>query len=196
VAKTTKVVRPRAAIKLFIRQPNTCMTKLLNWLAARPRPALLGLALLLTLSACNPNRVYEENVDLKSPTGDPYVWDVQQRPSFTFNITDTTVPYDVYFNVRNASGYGFYNLYLKHTLTGPDGRVVGQPLLHQMILLDPKTGEPRGAGAGDIFDHQFLALRKVKFARPGAYKLTLEQYMRQNQLPGIMSIGVGVEKSK
>ncbi|WP_254245003.1 gliding motility lipoprotein GldH [Hymenobacter sp. BRD67] len=87
--------------------------------------ALLALAGLASLSACDPNRVYEENVDLKSPTGDAYVWDVQQRPAFTFTITDTTARYNVFFNVRNASGYGFYNLYLKHTLTGPNGRPVG-----------------------------------------------------------------------
>ena len=166
------------------------MPKLLRGAAA----ALLALAAALTLSACDPNRVYEENTDLTSPSGAAYVWDVQQRPSFTFAITDTAARYNVYFNVRNAAGYGFYNLYLKHTLTGPDGRVVGQPLLHQMVLLDPKTGEPLGAGSGDIFDHQFLALRKVHFARPGNYKVTLEQYMRQNQLPGIMSVGVRVVK--
>ena len=170
------------------------MPKLLNWLVARPWPALLALAAAFTLSACDPNRVYEENIDLKSPTGDPYVWDVQQRPSFTFAIADTAARYDVYFNVRNAADYGFYNLYLKHTLTGPDGRVVGQPLLHQMIVLDPKSGEPLGSGSGDIYDHQFLALRKVHFARPGNYKVTLEQYMRQNQLPGIMSVGISVLK--
>jgi gliding motility-associated lipoprotein GldH len=163
------------------------MPTLLPRLAARRWPVLLALAALATLGACDPNRVYEENTDLKSPTGDPYVWDVQQRPNFTFAIAD--------FNVRNASAYGFYNLYLKHTLTGPDGRVVGQPLLHQLVLLDPKTGEPLGAGAGDIFDHQFLALRNVHFARPGNYKVTLEQYMRQNQLPGIMSVGVRVVKA-
>jgi gliding motility-associated lipoprotein GldH len=176
------------------KRVNHLLPTLPKWPVARPWPALLALITALTLSACDPNRVYEENTDLKSPTGDAYVWDVQQRPVFTFAIADTAARYDVYFNVRNASGYGFYNLYLKHTLTGPDGRVVGQPLLHQMVLLDPKTGEPLGAGAGDIFDHQFLALRKVHFARPGDYKLTMEQYMRQNQLPGIMAVGVRVVK--
>jgi len=65
-----------------------------------------------------------------------------------------------------------------------------------MTLMNPKTGEPLGAGAGDIFDHQFLALPHQHFARPGTYKLTLEQYMRQNQLPGIMSVGVRVAKGK
>ncbi|MDJ0366870.1 gliding motility lipoprotein GldH [Hymenobacter sp. H14-R3] len=163
-------------------------------LARRFWQALLPLAGAASLSACDPNRVYEDNVDLKSPSGDAYVWDVQQRPDFTFAITDTAARYDVYFNVRNASGYGFYNLYLKHTLTGPDGRPAGPALLHQMVLMDPKTGEPRGAGAGDIFDHQFLALPRQHFARAGTYKLTLEQYMRQNQLPGIMAVGVRVAR--
>ena len=152
---------------------------------------LLGAA---SLSACDPNRVYEKNTDLKSPAGDAYVWDVQQRPSFTFDIADTTARYDVYFNVRNAADYGFYNLYLKHTLAGPDGRPAGPALLHQLVLMNPKTGEPLGAGAGDIFDHQFLALPRQHFAKPGTYKLTLEQYMRQNRLPGIMAVGVRVAK--
>ena len=156
--------------------------------------ALLALAGVAALSACDPSRVYEENTDLKSPSGDAYVWDVQQRPTFTFAITDTTARYDVYFNVRNAADYGFYNLYLKHTLTGPNGRLAGPALLHQMVLMDSKTGQPLGAGAGDIFDHQFLALPRQHFARPGTYKLTLEQYMRQNQLPGIMAVGVRVAK--
>ena len=164
-------------------------------LARRGSLALLPLLGALGLSACDPGRVYEENTDLKSPSGDAYVWDVQQRPSFSFPITDTTARYDVYFNVRNAADYGFYNLYLKHTLVGPDGRPAGPALLHQLVLMDPKTGEPLGAGAGDIFDHQFLSLPHQRFAKPGTYKLTLEQYMRQNQLPGIMAVGVRVAKA-
>ena len=164
-----------------------------NSFAPRLLAVLAGAAL---LTACDPNRVYEETVDLKSPAGDPYVWDVQQRPTFSFTIADTAARYNVFFNVRNASGYGFYNLYIKHTLTGPGGRPQGPPLLHQLVLMNPKTGEPTGSGAGDIFDHQFLALRRVHFPRAGAYKLTLEQYMRQNQLPGIMDVGIRVEKLK
>ncbi len=163
---------------------------------ARRGAGLTGLALLTSvlLSGCDPQRVYEDNVELKSKTGDPYVWDVQQRPTFTFVITDTAALYDVYFNVRNAAGYGFYNLYLKHSLTGPDGRPASPALLHQVLLLDPKTGQPRGKGTGDIFDHQVLALPRQRFVRPGSYQLTLEQYMRQNQLPGIMAVGVRVAR--
>ena len=151
--------------------------------------ALPLLALLLALlPACDPNRVFEQNTDFAS-----YSWDVQQKPSFTFQIEDTTARYDLFFNVRNASAYGYYNLYLKHTLTGPAGPV-GTPRLHELILMDPKTGEPRGAGTGDIFDHQVRALRGIKFAQPGAYTLVMEQYMRQDQLPGLMAVGLHVAK--
>ena len=146
----------------------------------------LGMASLLT--ACDPNRVFEENTDFPK-----YSWDVQQKPSFTFAIADTTARYDVYFNVRYASAYSYYNLYLQASLKGPAGPL-GRPMLHQLLLLDPKTGEPRGKGTGDIYDLQALAMPNQHFAKPGNYTLTLEQYMRQDQLPGLMAVGVRVAK--
>jgi gliding motility-associated lipoprotein GldH len=147
------------------------------------------LGLLLGLAACDPGQVYEKNTDL-----DEYVWSVQVKPAFEFTIQDTTQRYDIYFNIRNASAYGYYNLYVQHTLTDPTGKPVSK-LLHQMLLMDPQTGEPSGSGTGDIYDHQFLALPRQQFHRAGTYKLVLEQYMRQDQLPGIMAVGVRVAKT-
>ncbi len=161
-------------------------------LNALPRRFLLCaaacLVLVSLLTSCDPNRVFEKNIDFEN-----YSWDVQQKPAFTFVIEDTTARYDIYFNVRHSSSYGFYNLYVKHSLTGPDGPV-GQPVLHQLLLMDPKTGEPKGSGTGDIYDLQLLALPNQRFARPGTYTLTLEQYMRQDQLPNLMAMGMRVAK--
>ena len=162
-------------------------------LLPRWRRAALLLLLVPALAACDPNRVYEDNTDLKTG-GQPYLWSVQNKPAFEFEITDPAQPYNVYLNVRNASGYGYYNLYIKATLFGPDGKPVEPSKLHQMILMDPKTGEPRGNGTGDIYDHQFLAMPRQRFPQAGKYRVVLEQYMRQDVLPGIMSVGVRVEK--
>ena len=151
-------------------------------------PLVAAFGLLGGLTACDPNRVFEQNIDFPK-----YSWDVQQKPAFTFAIEDTTARYDVFFNVRYASAYGFYNLYVKHTLKGPAGPV-GPQLLHQMLLMDPKTGEPKGSGTGDIYDIQLLALRNQHFSKAGNYTLTLEQYMRQDQLPGLMAVGVRVAR--
>ena len=153
------------------------------------RRLFLLLPLLAALAACDPNQVFEQNTDFAN-----YSWDVQKKPAFAFEIADTLARYNVYFNVRNAAGYPYYNLFVKATLIGPAGPA-GTPRLHQMLLMDPKTGEPLGSGTGDIYDHSILALPHQRFGRAGRYTLTLEQYMRQDQLPGLMAVGVRVVKS-
>lgn len=148
----------------------------------------IGLGCVGLLTACDPDRVFEENTDFPNSS-----WDVQKKPAFTFAISDTAARYDVYFNVRYASMYSYYNLYLQASLSGPAG-LVAPPRLHQMLLLDPKTGEPKGKGTGDIYDLQALALPNQRFSKPGNYTITLEQYMRQDQLPGLMAVGVRVAR--
>ena len=152
---------------------------------------LLGALLLsLALSSCNNNRVFEKNKDF-----DNNAWRISDIQEFNFDIKDTSKKYEIFFNVRNALFYEYYNLYVKHTLIGPDGKVISTSL-HEMFLMDKKTGEPLGEGAGDIFDHQILALKKQQFSQPGTYTLKLQQYMRRDPLPGIMSVGVRVEKQE
>jgi len=60
--------------------------------------------------------------------------------------------------------------------------------------MDKTTGEPLGDGAGDIFDHQVLGLKNQVFPQNGTYTIKLQQYMRRDPLPGIMAVGVRVEK--
>lgn len=146
------------------------------------------LAIMSVFSSCDANRQFEENQDIPESQ-----WPIALTPTFTFEITDTTQQYNVFFNVRNAIQYPFYNLYLRHYLIGPDGKQISSAL-HEMFLMDPKTGEPKGSGAGDIFDHRFRALKNIRFPKAGQYQLKVNQYMRQDPLPGIMAIGVRVEK--
>jgi gliding motility-associated lipoprotein GldH len=148
--------------------------------------AWIVLVALVFLSACDKNRIYEENIDVKD-----YNWKIADVKEFSFAITDTTKTYQIFFNVRNALGYEYYNLYLQQTLTGPNREKL-YSRLHEMYLMDPKTGEPLGSGAGDIFDHTFLAVKAQRFPKVGTYKIQLRQYMRKNPLPGIMAVGVKV----
>ena len=146
------------------------------------------LVLLLALSGCDKGRVFEKNKDFTDNS-----WAIADIQEFRFDIKDPSQQYAIYFNIRNAIFYEYYNLYLKHTLTGPDGEVISTNL-HELFLMDKKTGEPLGDGAGDIFDHQVLALKNQTFAQPGTYTIKLQQYMRRDPLPGIMAVGVRVEK--
>jgi gliding motility-associated lipoprotein GldH len=64
----------------------------------------------------------------------------------------------------------------------------------ELTLLDPKSGKPYGDGLGDLFDHRISMMKKYHFSRRGKYTIRLRQYMRQNPLPEIYSVGVTVEK--
>ncbi|MBC7448575.1 MAG: gliding motility lipoprotein GldH [Hymenobacteraceae bacterium] len=139
-------------------------------------------------TSCDRNRVFEENRDLSN-----YAWRVAEKPTFLFAITDTAARYTVYLNVRTTASYPFYNLFAKLTLTAPDGQRISRRL-HEMNVRDAQTGRPLGDGAGDIFDHQFVALRGVVFPRAGTYRAELEQYMRLGVLPDVMSVGVRVAR--
>lgn len=142
---------------------------------------------IFSLVGCNdPNRIYEQNADIQRNT-----WRISDSKEFRFQVTDTTKTYQVFFHIRNAVFYEYYNLYVSAVLLDPTGQKIHSKL-HEMYLMDKKTGKPLGKGAGDIFDHSFLALKNQRFTKPGTYTLRLTQYMRKNPLPGIMAVGIKV----
>jgi gliding motility-associated lipoprotein GldH len=149
---------------------------------------LMAAAFALLLTACDPARVYEQNVELPEKN-----WTVDNAPVFEFAIEDTTKQYNVYFNVRYSLAYDYYNLYLRHHLTAPDSSEVSTAL-HDLHLMDAKTGKPAGKGSSDTYDLQALALKDVAFPQAGTYRLQLTQYMRRDPLPNVMAIGVRVEE--
>lgn len=146
------------------------------------------LVLIAALTGCDKNRVFEVNQDIADNN-----WQIQHVPEFSFAIEDNAPAHNIYFNIRNAIFYEFYNLYVRAELIGPDGKLL-HVKLHEMYLMDKTTGKPLGDGSGDIFDHQFMAIKNFKFPQPGTYKVRLKQYMRKDPLPGIMAVGIRVEK--
>jgi gliding motility-associated lipoprotein GldH len=104
------------------------------------------------------------------------------------------VPYNIYYNIRNAAGYPYYNLYITYYLSDNAGKILTSRL-QELTLMDPQTGKPLGDGMGDIFDHRILSVGNYRFPRPGTYTFKVKQYMRKDPLPGIMSVGVRVEKA-
>lgn len=148
------------------------------------------LGLCFALISCDSSRVYEDFNDMEEA-----FWHLDSVQTFTFEIADTTRKYNLLGTFRNASSYPFYNLYFQYTLTDSTGEVLRQQL-KEVELFDSKTGEPRGSGLGDLFDHSFVLEENYQFSNSGEYALSFEQYMRRDTLPFILSVGARVEFSE
>lgn len=143
----------------------------------------------ILLSACDDSRVYEKNIDFKGND-----WYVDSVARFSFDIKDPAVNHNLHLAVRNAISYPFANLYIKYNLLDSTGKSLNTKLL-RLPLFDRKSGKPYGEGLGDIFDHTFPLINNYKFPYQGKYNVEVIQYMRQDPLPFIMSVGLRVEKS-
>jgi gliding motility-associated lipoprotein GldH len=143
----------------------------------------------ILLSACDESRIYEKNIDFASND-----WYVDSVASFAIDISDPSIDYNLYVDVRNAVSYPFANLYIQYNLYDSTKKKL-QGKLMRLPLFDKKTGKPFGDGLGDIFDHRFTLNKNYKFPYKGKYVAEVIQYMRQDPLPFIMSVGIRVEKA-
>ena len=141
------------------------------------------------LSGCDGKTVYKSHKEIKDAQ-----WYANEKPVFDVKIEDTTSKYNVYYLLRSAVQYPYYNLYLTRKITGPDQKAISHELV-ELKISDETTGKPYGEGLGDLFDQKIPFLRDYTFPSSGVYRFEIGQSMRQNPLPFIMSIGICVEKA-
>jgi len=157
--------------------------------SARKITNILLFVFVASLLSCDSDAIFKDHEDIEDG-----MWYVKNEPSFTFEITDASQPYNVYYLVRNSIAYPYYNLYVKRFLLNDKNKVVNEAL-NELILMDERTGKPLGDGLGDLFDHKIVALKNYRFPKAGKYTFKVRQYMRQDPLPAIMSMGVSVESA-
>lgn len=149
---------------------------------------LIPLTLLIFLiTSCDRNKVYEEYIKIDNNT-----WSNDNIVKFEFEIEDTSTLHNVYINVRHASLYQYNNLWLFVTSSAPNGTKAVDTV--ELVLID---NENRwiGDGLGDIWDVQIPWKTGVRFSHQGVYRVQFEQAMRVDKLPGIMDMGLRVEKA-
>ena len=164
-------------------------TKIINRNSKTINRFLLVIVLIVTW-ACSNDRIYEKNVDFPNR-----IWPADSIAIFEFRIPDPSVPYDIYYNIRNTLSYPFQNIYITYYLEDSLGNVIKTELVNRDLFY-PKTGEPKGEGLGDLYSHQFLIIPDYDFEHQGLYKLRLQQYMRLDSLPEVVSLGLKVKKSE
>ncbi len=150
----------------------------------------LAVFICLFIMACDSTRVYETNLDFKNN-----LWYEDSVCVYNFEINDTSSKYNVLYIVRNSLNYPFYNLYVTYYLFDGNKKLISTDL-HEMQLMDAKTGAPFGSGFGQIYTNRVFALQNITFPKTGKYSLKVKQYMRKDPLDEILSFGIRVEKAK
>jgi gliding motility-associated lipoprotein GldH len=151
---------------------------------------VFGLILITVIfSSCDENRLYEDYHDFDNRS-----WSVKELPRFDFAIQDTQRSYNIYCNLRNSVSYPFSDFRVTYELQDSLHTQLEKKLVME-YLFDKKTGKPFGdSGLGDIYDHQFLILKNYKFKKAGVYTVQFEQFMRTDELEGILAVGLRVER--
>jgi gliding motility-associated lipoprotein GldH len=148
----------------------------------------LAIVLMVIITACDQNKIYDTYVDLEDS-----IWHQDTLTSYNFSIEDAALDYDISYNIRYAEVYPYYNIYVKYYLEDSMSTII-QSELQEIILFDKKSGTPLGDGLGDIFDRQVLIFENFKFPADGNYTFKIKQFMRTENLPGIMSFGLRIDK--
>lgn len=144
-----------------------------------------NLLIVIALGSCQTINVYEKTASFPL-----HSWESARRPSFTFEITDTTSLYNVFFVLRHEDAYNYNNIWVNLTVKGPAEVVT---IRREFILGNNRQGW-LGSGMDDIFEHRIPFNDKPAPLRKGTYTFTLQQDMREDPLEHILNAGIRVEK--
>lgn len=143
---------------------------------------------LLVFASCNTIDLYEKTKAFPS-----HEWKGSDKPSFTFEITDTISSYHIFLVFRHTDAYNYNNIWMNVTTVPPGDTATTQPL--DLRLADNKNGW-LGSGMDDIFEHRIKITRAPLKLKSGKYNFTLQHIMREEPLQHVMNAGIRVEKIK
>jgi len=148
---------------------------------------LLSLALIFITSACQDSPVFENYIDIPN-----HEWNKEYIARFEVEITDSIQLHNISVNIRNTGKYPYSNLWLFIKQIDPEGNMNEEKF---ECRLASDTGEWYGSGFGNIFDLQVLYKPAILYTKPGLYTFEMVQGMRDENLPGIVNIGLKIDKT-
>lgn len=147
---------------------------------------------ILLLISCTKSGDFDQYQNI--PSG---VWNHKKPAVFKVEIKDTIYPKNVFFKIRHDNRYEYSNLFILSTFTTPDNKTVKDTLEYEMA---DSFGKWLGDGFGDVNESKLYFLEKYRFKKPGVYKFSFRQAMRERNkkegiqdLPGVLDVGLKIE---
>ncbi len=116
-------------------------------------------------------------------------WEADSVLNFTYTITDTLTPCDIFLSVRNSQKYAYQNLWL--FVSGLNET----PDTFEIYLADQR-GVWLGSGWGNLRERTVVYMQNYIFPAAGEYTFTIQQGMRDCPLYGISDIGFIIQEAE
>lgn len=138
-------------------------------------------------TACGNEVLIDRNVEFKEE-----FWRIDDKFYTSFTTEDTISNYNFFVTLRNTDSYKYQNLFVFLKTEFPNGKSKLDTI--NCPLADPR-GKWLGKGFSGVYDNRILYIARKRFPLPGEYNITIEQAMRDEELQGILDVGVRIEKA-
>ena len=142
------------------------------------------------ISSCTSIDLYEKNVTIPG-----HAWKNSFKPSFTFIIKDTSIPYRLFLVLRHNDKYNYDNIYINLYAKQPEQDSF-QKVRFDLPLATTDKGW-LGSGMDDIYEHRIPLTaqdQQLYFRKKGSYTFIIEQIMREDPLENVLNVGLRIEK--
>jgi len=151
--------------------------------------AALFIGTISIFPACHePGTLVDHNTEIEN-----HNWPYSDKIKTEFKITDNSLPYNLYFNLRHTADYKYSNIFILVYETNPNHQT--KATRYEFKLAQPDGGW-LGNGSGNLYSYRLPLQTNYRFPSPGTYTFTLEQNMRDNPLTEVADVGLRVEKAK
>jgi len=139
------------------------------------------------LFACHKDYVIFKESQKVDPSG----WTYTDSLLFTLNIPDTTDRYGLYLDLTHDKDFNYQNVYLQLHTYYPGEQ--GSSGLVSVQLQDPQA-QWQGDCSGSSCDLEIILKDPVRFNKLGDYNIIVTQASREENLQGIGSVGLTLER--
>lgn len=139
----------------------------------------------LLLSACGKPTLVDRESDIPESGwayGDTLRWD--------FEVADTNAIYDLLLTIEHGTDFRYQNCYVQFHTLFPQGEVLTEKV---SLELQTQVGQWLGDCGSSDCELTIPIQQNAFFNQPGNYAILMEQYMRQDSLPGIESFNLRIE---
>ena len=136
------------------------------------------------IASCTTIDLYEKNVTIPG-----FRWKSSYKPEFTFSISDTTAPYQLFLVLRHTEKYTYNNIWI-NLYSQPPGDTMHRASFELQLATNEKW---LATGMDDIYEHR-IKLTDQQYLKAGTYHFKVEQIMREDPLEHVMNVGIRVEK--